>query len=145
MLLGTYQAKFVLGRRVAVPAVLRKELGDTFILAKWYEGCLVLIGKSSWDALLKRLTGGMEMIVEPIRETEHFIYASAYEVVPDEQGRIIIPERLSAYSGLGEEVYFLGVGDRVEIWNKEAWEEKEKLVAREAARYIEELAKKKNG
>jgi MraZ protein len=87
----------------------------------------------------------MEMIVEPIRETEHFIYASAYEVVPDEQGRIIIPERLSAYSGLGEEVYFLGVGDRVEIWNKEAWEEKEKLVAREAARYIEELAKKKNG
>lgn len=82
------------------------------------------------------------MIIEPIRDTEHFIFASAYEVTPDIQGRIVIPERLLTYSGLGEDIYFLGLGDRVEIWNKEAWEVKERQVAQDAAGYIEELAKK---
>ncbi len=82
------------------------------------------------------------MLLTPVRETERFIFASAYEAEPDEQGRIVIPDRLTTYANLGEEVYFLGLGDRVEIWNKEVWEEKEKVVAKEAPTYIEELAKK---
>lgn len=142
MLLGTYQVKFAAGHRVAVPAQLRRDLGEIYVLAKWYEACLVLVGKSSFDALLTRITGGEQMIVGPVRETEHFIFASAYEMVPDDQGRIVIPEPLVAYANLGEDIYFLGVGDRVEIWNKEVWDEKEKLVAKEAPKYIEELARK---
>ena len=82
------------------------------------------------------------MVIEPIRQTEHFIFASAYEVSIDDQGRIVLPDRLVSYASLGEQVYFLGIGDRVEIWNKELWEEKEKKVAAEAASYIENLAKK---
>ncbi len=142
MLLGTYLAKFAPGRRVAVPATFRHDLGETFILAKWYEGCLVLVAKESWQALLTRLTGSQKIIVTPIRDTERFIFGSAYEAIPDEQGRIVVPERLSLYASLGEEIFFIGLGDRVEIWNKEDWEEKEKSVAKDAAGYIEELAEK---
>lgn len=141
MLLGTYQAKFAAGHRVAVPAPLRKDLGEIYILAKWYEECLVLVGKSSWDALLTRITGRQGLITAPIRGSEHFIFASAYEIEPDDQGRIVVPERLIAYAALGEDVYFLGVRDRVEIWNKDTWDEKEKVIAKEAARYIEDLSK----
>lgn len=144
MLLGTYQAKFASGHRVAVPSQLRKELGEIYILAKWYEECLVLVGKSSWDALLTRITGEGKLITEPIRGSEHFIYASAYEIEPDDQGRIVIPERLISYAGLGEEIYFLGIKDRVEIWNKNNWDEKEKMIAKEATKYIEELSKNEN-
>ena len=132
--------KFVAGHRVAVPAPLRRDLGETFILAKWYEGCLVLVGKSSWDALLKRLTGGVEAIVSPVRDTEHFIFASAYEMTPDEQGRIVIPERLADYAKLRFDIYFLGIRDRVEIWDKDIWDEREKMITKEAAKYIEDLA-----
>lgn len=141
MLLGTYQAKFAAGHRVAVPAPLRKDLGEIYILAKWYEECLVLVGKSSWDALLTRITGGQDLITAPIRGSEHFIFASAYEIEPDGQGRIVVPERLIAYAALSEDIYFLGVRDRVEIWNKDTWDEKEKIIAKEAARYIEDLSK----
>ncbi len=141
MLLGTYLAKFASGHRVAVPSQLRKELGETYILAKWYEECLVLVAKSSWDALLTRITGGKNLITEPIRGSEHFIYASAYEIFPDDQGRIVIPERLISYADLKDDIYFLGIRDRVEIWNKEIWDEKEKMIAKEATKYIEELSK----
>jgi MraZ protein len=142
MFVGTYLVSVTSGKRIAIPSVFRQSLGQSLILAKWYENCLVLIGKESWNALLERLTGGQRMIVEPIRETEHFIFASAYEVEVDDQGRVVLPDRLVTYGDLGEQVYFLGVGDRVEIWNKEVWEKKEKDVAEGAASYVEELAKK---
>jgi MraZ protein len=142
MFLGTYLVSMTSGKRTVVPSVFREKLGDSLILAKWYEECLVLVGKSSLNALLTRITGGEKVIINPIRQTEHFILASAYDVVPDDQGRIVIPDRLVDYAKLGEAVYFLGVGDRIEIWNKETWDEKEKLVAKEAPAYIEELAKR---
>ncbi|OGM76303.1 hypothetical protein A2210_02030 [Candidatus Woesebacteria bacterium RIFOXYA1_FULL_40_18] len=142
MFLGTYLVRVTSGSRVSVPSSFRQELGESFILAKWYEGCLVLIGKSYWEVLLKRITAGVETLLTPVREIERFIFTSAYEMTADEQGRIVIPERLVSYAGLGGEVYFLGVRDRVEIWNRVSWEEKEKEIAKEAPSYIEELAKK---
>lgn len=144
MLLGTYPAKFASGHRISIPSQFRKELGESYILARWYEGCLVLVGKDFWNALYKRLTGSSDLIVNPIRDTERFILASAYEVFPDDQGRIVIPERLVEYSGLKEDLYFIGLGEKAEIWDKDKWEDKEKTVVREAASYIENLAKESN-
>ncbi len=145
MLLGTYPGKVVAGHRVAVPSAIRKYLGEKYILAMWYESCLVLIDIESWITLYKRLAGDQKTIVAPIRDTERFILGSAFEVEPDEQGRIVIPERLMSYSKIKEDVYFVGLGDRVEIWEKTMWEEKEKEVIRNSAKYIEDLAKNKNG
>jgi len=142
MFLGTYLVSVTSGKRISIPTSLRENLGNELILSQWYEGCLVLVAKSTLNTLLTRITGGSSTIIEPIRQTEHFIFASSYEVVPDEQGRIVIPDRMIAYANLGQQVYFLGVGDRVEIWNKEVWEEREREVAKDAALYIEQLAKR---
>lgn len=141
MLLGTYQVKVASGRRVFIPASLRSDLGENFILAKWYEECLVLIGSDSWNALYKRLVGDQKIIVSPIRETERFILGSAYNILPDDQGRIVIPEILANFAGLTDEISFIGLGDRVEIWNSKVWEEKQKTLAKEAAGIIEKLSK----
>jgi len=103
----------------------------------------VLINEDSWAALYKKLTGGEEIIVGPIRDTERFILGSAYRISTDDQGRIVVPERLSNYAHLGDTVYFIGLGERIEIWDRQIWEEKEKSVARDAASYLEELAKNK--
>jgi MraZ protein len=142
MFVGTYLVSVTSGKRTAIPSVFRQKLGQKVILARWYENCVVLTGQDSWNALLERVTGGEKMVVQPVRESEHFIFASAYEIEVDDQGRIVLPDRLISYAGLGDEVYFLGIGDRVEIWNKETWEKKEAEVASRAGEYIESLAKK---
>ena len=116
-------------------------MGEEITIAKWYEGCLVLVGKSEFDALLTRIRGEKGLITQPVRGSEHFIFTSAYEVEMDAQGRMVIPESLIAYGGFGEDVYFLGVGDRVEIWSKQAWDGKEKEIVKEAPEYIEQLTK----
>src|SRR4030042_1470320 len=142
MLLGTYIARLAPNHRTAIPSPLRHELGDKIIIAKWYEECLVLVNQEALSALLTRIRGGSSsLITGPVRGSEHFIFSSAFEAEADEQGRIVIPESLIKYANLGEDIYFLGIGDRVEIWNKETWENKEKLVVKEAPKYIEELAK----
>ncbi|HET7098926.1 MAG TPA: hypothetical protein VFI61_01675 [Patescibacteria group bacterium] len=145
MLLGTYPAKFVAGHRVAVPLILRKNLGEKFILARWYEDCLVLIDINRWQDLYKRLGGENNLIITPIRDTERFILASAFEVMPDDQGRIVVPEMLIKYSDLSEDIYFVGLGDKVEIWNKSNWEAREAEIIKNASSYIDELSNKQNG
>ncbi len=101
-----------------------------------------MIDKEGWNALYKRLVGTERLAVTPVRDTERFILAQAFEVTPDDQGRIVVPEILIQYSKFDDDIYFIGVGDRVEIWNKELWEVKEKEVVENAAAYIEELAKR---
>lgn len=139
MLLGKHPARIASGHRVSVPFQFRKELGNPMILARWYEGCLVLVGSEFWNALYKRLIGESRLLISPVRDTERFIMASAYEVYPDDQGRIIIPENLIEYSNLKEDVYFIGLGEKAEIWSKEIWEDKEKEIVLSASEYIEKL------
>lgn len=141
MLLGTYQVKIAAGRRIFIPAPLRPELGENFILARWYEECLVLVAFEEWRALYKRLIGSQKIIVAPIRDTERFILGSAFQIEPDEQGRMVIPENLATYAKLGEEISFIGLGDRVEIWDSKIWEEKQKKLSQTASEIIERLAK----
>lgn len=104
---------------------------------------MVLIDNQNWQALYDRLVGRDVLIVKPVRDTERFILSKAFEVNPDEQGRIVIPETLIEYSKFKEDIYFVGTGDRVEVWSKEMWERKEKEIVEEADKYIEELSKKK--
>ena len=101
---------------------------------------MVLVSHDFWQALWQRLTGGEEIIVSQIRDTERFIMASAYEMELYNQGRIVIPEKLVSYAGLGVGVSFLGIGDRVEIWDEAKWGAKEKLLITEAPKLINQLA-----
>lgn len=141
MLIGSYLANFGDKRRVAVPKKFIAELGDKPIIAKWYEDCLILVSSVWWENILSRLTGQKKVVNLGARDIERFILGSAYETDPDTQGRIVIPEVLSQYANLGKEVIFLGLGDRVEIWNKDVWEEKSKQLAKVTKEYIESLAK----
>ncbi|MEK7498050.1 MAG: division/cell wall cluster transcriptional repressor MraZ, partial [Patescibacteria group bacterium] len=117
------------------------ELGEKPILAKWYEDCLILVSSDFWSALLKRLTGGSSVISLGVRDIERFILGSAYETEPDTQGRIIIPEILANYANLKDELVFVGLTDRVEIWEKGIWDKKSTELARVTKEYIERLAK----
>lgn len=140
MLIGHYITRLSEKGRTALPAKYKKELGDIAIIAKWYEGCLVIVGTENWNGLLKKLTGTSEIFTEPVRGTERFILGSAFEIELDAQGRFVIPKSLRDYGNLGEEVTFVGLGNRIEIWNKKTWEEQEKYIQDNARDMIEKLA-----
>ena len=140
MFLGTYSGVLSSKRRVAIPSSFRKLLGEKFIVAKWYEGCLVLVPLDSFSALLEKLKGETKIITRGVRDTERFILGSAYKLSGDGQGRVVIPYSLATYAGLGKEISFIGLGDRVEIWDRNLWLKKEAYVAKSASETLEKLA-----
>lgn len=140
MIIGTYSSNLTSGRRVAVPKKFREKVGGEFVIAKWYEGCLVMVSRSKWGELMNKLTGKSEIVTAPVRDTDRFILGSAFELAVDEQGRAVLPNSLVEYAGLGAEVLFIGLGDRVEIWDKRSWEKREVYIAEHAAELIEKLA-----
>lgn len=105
---------------------------------------MVVVGEGLWEALLKRLTGGSEIITQPVRDTDRFILGSAFEFATDKQGRFVIPKVLREYAGLKDEVVFVGLGERIEVWDKETWDKREDYVQKHASEMVEKLAKGKN-
>ena len=144
MLIGQYFSKITLKNRVSIPKKFRDEVGNEVIVAKWYEGCLVIVPKERWEDILEKLTGRIEVLTKAVRDTDRFILGSAYEVELDSQGRFVIPKNLKEYAKLLEDVIFLGLGNRLEIWDSKVWSEKEEGVQREAARDLESLNFKKD-
>ena len=138
MLLGYYTANIDDKWRLAVPSRIRRELGQELVVARWYEGCLLLIGKLSWQEMVSRLTGGI-MATLSARDTDRFLLAGSFETELDKQGRFVVPVELRDYAHLKNEVIFAALGDKIEIWNKKNWEEREKLVINQASEKVEEL------
>lgn len=141
MLVGQYETKIGAKRRVAVPKVVRSHLGDKFIIARWYEGSLVLTDYKGWEKLMARLTSKVATITTTVRDTDRFVMGGAFEVEVDAQGRVIVPEVLVKHASLKSSAVFVGLSDRVEIWDKENWIKKEKEIAEYAGYLVESIAK----
>jgi len=140
MLVGQYSSKIGAKRRVAIPVKFRQDLGQKFIITRWYEGCLVLTSMANWDKLLNRATKRAELITKNVRETDRFLLGSAYEIEPDKQGRVVIPQTLVQYAMLTKTTKFVGLGDRVEVWDEKQWEKREKRILENAAELMEDIA-----
>ena len=58
------------------------------------------------------------------RKFSRFFLAGACACEVDRQGRILIPSVLREFAKLEKDVVLVGVGSRIEIWNKAVWNEK---------------------
>lgn len=119
MLLGEFQHNIDAKGRIIVPAKFREELGDCFYVTKGLGGCLWVFPQSEWDAILQKFK---EMPLVESREISRYFFSGATDAVPDGQGRILIPQKLRAHAKLEKDVTFIGLNNRAEIWNTDAWE-----------------------
>lgn len=116
---GTYEFRLDDKGRMVLPAKIRAQLGETGMLSK-LDGCLGLWTLQGFDDAVDQLGAELESGRVSMNAFRQFT-ADAHEVTPDQQGRIVIPQRLRAYARLGSEVVVTGVFKRVEIWDAEAW------------------------
>ena len=119
MLIGEYQHTLDTKGRVMVPAKLRDDLGEQFILTKGLDGCLFAYSMGEWAKLDARIR---ESSMVESRTIARFLFASASPVEPDKQGRILIPQNLREYAHLEKDVTVIGASVRAEIWDKATWE-----------------------
>jgi len=124
-LLSQYTQKLDPQRRVVVPSRMREEIGEDELarglyLTRGLDGCLFLYPPSEWECVSGRLSGDLFLSAEG-RATQRKVFGNAVVVVPDKLGRILVSARLLELAGLEDEVVFVGVGDRIELWSPKRW------------------------
>ena len=121
MLMGEYEHTIDSKGRISMPAKLRKDMGDTFVLTKGLDGCLFAFSGQEWINFETKLKS-LPLSDKNARNFVRFFLAGATECEIDKQGRFLIPNNLRKAASLEKDVVIIGVGTRLEIWDKETWE-----------------------
>ena len=120
MLMGEYNHTLDAKGRIIIPAKLRDQLGDSFVVSKGLDGCLFVFPPAEWEKLANQLQA-LPLTNTDARKFSRYFLAGASEVEVDKQGRALLPANLREEAGLEKDVVLCGVGSRVEIWAKEVW------------------------
>ena len=138
MLGGEYRHSLDTKNRIFIPAKLRDELGETFVVAKDIrENCLKVYSLSGWEAYIAPLRAQKRSLSEKIMR---FLHSSLSQTTPDSQGRIVLPSERVEYAAIEKNVVVVGCGDYAEIWAEDAYERQKSEVDRdELIAELEEL------
>ncbi len=109
--------------RVFVPVRFRSELQGELIIVEGPRGNLILFASKEWHEFQKKFEAFGDEIARNIRA---MLNENACTTELDAQGRISINSDLRILAGLTKETVFLGLDDRVEIWQPDRFEENKK-------------------
>ena len=105
-----------------MPAKLREDMGEKFIITKGLDGCLFGFSQNEWENFETKLKT-LPLTNKNARDFVRFFLSGAMECEIDKQGRFLISSNLRYVATLEKEVVIIGVGTRIEIWNKDKWKE----------------------
>lgn len=94
--------------------------GEFYVTKSINQKCLTIYSKSEWEKLANKIAelpdsmGGLDI--------KRWLFSGAGELVPDKQGRVLIPSDLREFAGLKKDVVVIGLDDKAEIWDKELWD-----------------------
>ncbi len=131
MLMGEFHHNIDEKGRLTLPAKFRDELGESFIITRGLEECLFVYTMDEWAKITRRLNN-LPFTKKDARSFMRFFLSGATAAEFDKQGRINITSPLISYAELKKECVIIGVGDRLEIWSSDKWNDfyndnKEKL------------------
>src|SRR6266404_1609652 len=128
MLIGQYESRIGEKHQAGLPKKFREILGETLIVTKGFENCLIIVSEKNWKTLLEG-TERKPFTSKSTRELQRFLLGNASYVELDQKGRFVIPEFLRQFAHINSEVIFVGISRFVEIWNKKSWEEHQEELA----------------
>ena len=128
MLIGEYEHTIDAKGRLSMPSKLRRDMGEAFIVTKGLDGCLFAFSQDEWKNFETKLKS-LPLSDKNARNFVRFFLAGATECEIDKQGRFLIPSNLRTAASLEKEAVIIGVGTRLEIWNKSIWKSKDEEIS----------------
>ncbi len=127
LLIGRYEYTLDPKNRLGIPPKFREALflekGSRFYITSGLEGCLYLFLPSQWNRLLENDLQAFSLSkTEEERAFKRKFFAEAVDVEMDGVGRVLIPQYLKSYAGLGGPILVQGAGTRAEIWDVKRWQ-----------------------
>lgn len=135
MFMGEFHHNIDEKGRIIVPAKLRNELGEKFIIARGLEKCLYIYSENEWQNIVSKLKT-LPFTKKDARTFIRSFFSGATECEFDRQGRINIASPLVSYADLKKSCIIVGANDRIEIWSQSNWEQ----FLQESSNQIENIA-----
>ncbi len=108
--------------RIMLPSVLRTKLApmlpEGLVLKRSiFEPCLELYTLKAWEKEMEQV-GSLNRFIKKHNDFIRQFTAGVRTVEVDGSGRLLIPKNLLAFAGIGKEVVLSAAIDRIEIWDK---------------------------
>lgn len=122
MFLGTHTPRLDEKGRMFLPAKFRERLAGGLVMTRGQERCLYVFPVAEFERMAAAMNT-TPVSSRAVRDYQRVLLSGASDEVPDKQGRISIPALLRDYAGLSKDCTVIGAGNRIEIWDTQAWSE----------------------
>ena len=126
MFYGEFKHTLDRKQRIIIPAKFREALKEhyveRFFITRGLDKCLFMFVEDEWKVQEQKFKS-LSFTKAESRKFNRLYFSGASEMIPDKQGRILIPDYLRGYAEIKKEVYIIGVSNRIEIWSHQLWEE----------------------
>jgi MraZ protein len=112
--------------RLVLPSPFRPRLAEGADLRP-LDGFLGLWPEDGFEAVLTRWSDGVGLGIVSEEAYEAFMAATFY-VLPDTQGRIVVHKDLRAFADIDGPVMVVGARERIAVWAKERWEQRQDTI-----------------
>ncbi|MFQ5881138.1 MAG: division/cell wall cluster transcriptional repressor MraZ [Candidatus Methylomirabilales bacterium] len=111
--------------RLSIPSKFRQTLqdrGQNILVLTDFDTCITAYPLDVWARIEEKIQS-QSNFEKDIRAFLRLFYSGASECSVDGQGRILISPQHREKAGLQREVMIVGALNRIEIWDKERWEQ----------------------
>jgi MraZ protein len=140
MFLGEFNHSIDDKGRLALPAKFREQLAPGIVITRGLDGCLFVLTYEDWTHFTAQLSEKLPFTQKSGRDLTRFFFAGASHLIPDRQGRILIPPFLREYAGLDSSAVITGANTRIEVWNPARWQETMQEVELNAEQVAEQFS-----
>ena len=126
MFRGRFEHNIDAKGRVSLPAkyrdILSTNYNDRLVITN-YDSCLIAYPYDEWVTFEENFRQ-YSIMQEDVEVFMHYFISGATDCTIDKLGRILIPPILRKHAGLEREIVFVGMITRIQIWDKQRWEQK---------------------
>ncbi len=136
-----YECKLDAKGRLVLPAKLKAAIPESdgaLMLMRGFEPCLTLYPMMEFNKTASKVAGLNELKKEA-RNIQRNFFRRSVEVELDSAGRILIPKNMLEAAKIDKEALVMGVGSRIEIWNRQMYDELYDMTDEELADSVENV------
>lgn len=123
---GEYESKLDAKGRLILPARLKANLpvasGSNIVITRGFETCLVLYPELEWRKVFSKVSG-LNEFNEEYRNFQRNFFRGMTEAELDSNARFLLPKTMLRYAQIETEAVLVGLGNRIEIWNPELYDQ----------------------
>jgi MraZ protein len=125
--------------RLSIPTRFRTAFSSGTVLAKTPEPCVAIWTPETNEAIIERALSGLNPMGAEYRKAQRFFQGNSFEVDLDASGRVTLPGALITHAGIEKDVVVVGVGDHLEVWARQRWQEEQEALDAEIGEVTERL------